>query len=480
MKKIIAGILLAAMMVGTLAACSLGTKKTSSDDVPTLVWYVPGDQQPDLAQINEEANKIVEPAIGARIDLRFIDTGAYSQKLDMMMASQEEFSLCFVGYLYNYAKAVEKGGLYDITDLLAETDLESLFPDYCWNAAKYNSRIYGLPNQQIMVSSYCEMVRKDLAEKYNLDVNSIYSLKDLEPFLDEIKKNETGIFPANVHWAQFFNDLRANPTYETITSQVTYDRATGKVFPFYDEKGLYEKAKALHEWYKKGYIRADVATLKDDSDFRAGKYALINNYYLPSVENDVKNTTGHEYICLPNTITNGILKTNSILATCTAVSATCKYPEKAVAFLELINKNKDLYNLICFGIEGKHYEKLDDEYIKVEKSSGYFPNAAWKFGNQFNAYLQEGQERDEWDKTVELNEKATRSGILGLFFDTDEILTELAQVSKVWNKYDVMINRGGIDPDTYWEDMKTDFKKAGIEKVVSLYQKQIDEFLAKK
>ena len=79
-----------------------------------------------------------------------------------------------------------------------------------------------------------------------------------------------------------------------------------------------------------------------------------------------------------------------------------------------------------------------------------------------------------------MNEKATRSGILGLFFNTDEILTELAQVSKVWNKYDVMINRGGIDPDTYWEDMKADFKKAGIEKVVNLYQKQIDEFLAKK
>ncbi len=34
-----------------------------------------------------------------------------------------------------------------------------------------------------------------------------------------------------------------------------------------------------------------------------------------------------------------------------------------------------LYNLITQGIEGKHYERIDADFIKPIENSGYAPNA---------------------------------------------------------------------------------------------------------
>ena len=67
------------------------------------------------------------------------------------------------------------------------------------------------------------------------------------------------------------------------------------------------------------------------------------------------------------------------------ISRTSKNPEKAFKFIELVNTDKDLYNLICFGIEGKHYNLDENGRVVFNDQGGYIPKACWKFGNQFNA-----------------------------------------------------------------------------------------------
>lgn len=147
----------------------------------------------------------------------------------------------------------------------------------------------------------------------------------------------------------------------------------------------------------------------------------------------------------------------------------------------MINTDKDLYNMICFGLEGVHYTKLDDTHIEQIPNSGYAPNAAWKLGNQFNAYLMEGQANDTWEKTKEINDIGIKSPIIGIYFNTDDIRTELTQIEKVQKEYlDAFINTGVEDPAVYWDDYVAAMEKAGIEKVLEEYQKQIDAFLAGK
>ena len=47
-----------------------------------------------------------------------------------------------------------------------------------------------------------------------------------------------------------------------------------------------------------------------------------------------------------------------------AVASTCKNPEKALEFLNLTYTDKDVINLIIYGIEGKDYVKVSDNVVK--------------------------------------------------------------------------------------------------------------------
>ena len=52
------------------------------------------------------------------------------------------------------------------------------------------------------------------------------------------------------------------------------------------------------------------------------------------------------------------------------IGKNSKNPEKALKFIELINTNEELYNLICFGIEGKHYYLDENKQVEYIDNSG--------------------------------------------------------------------------------------------------------------
>ena len=89
-KRLICSLLTAAML---LPAVGCGQKKEAQtqEDV-TLTWYVPGDKQPDHELVMEEVNKLIEPKIGAKLDIKFIDMGSFVERMKMNMAAQSEFA----------------------------------------------------------------------------------------------------------------------------------------------------------------------------------------------------------------------------------------------------------------------------------------------------------------------------------------------------------------------------------------------------
>jgi len=67
----------------------------------------------------EEANKIIEEEIGARIDLQYLS--GYNDNMNMIMAAQEEFDLCFTSDWSNpYTVGLENESYIPITDLINE------------------------------------------------------------------------------------------------------------------------------------------------------------------------------------------------------------------------------------------------------------------------------------------------------------------------------------------------------------------------
>lgn len=474
------GLALLLMGITVLGTASCGTEK-KADDVPTLTWYMQGDEPKDMLAVEEAANEILVPAIGAKLDMVYIDAAAYTERMNMNMASGDAFDLCFVGYINKFLNAVENGGLLAIDEYLEDcTKLKEALPEYVFEAGKYEGETYAIPNWQISASSYALYIYKDLADEYGLNLDEIKTLYDIEPFLAWVKETHPDIFPFQSGGGGGFDGKDVKSNYMEIVNgigAVLNEDGTLTAVNNMDRENADREAKLMRDWYEKGYIRQDISTVTSQADDeKAGRYACWRATYKPGANEEYQAVRNREVVSVQ--ISNAQLSEAMIRNTMIGVGANSKHPEKAVKFIEEINTNPDLYNLIAFGIEGKHYT-LEDGYVQYKEDSLYNPGMTWRFGNQFNAYLLPGQSKDTWEQTIKFNEEADKTPLFGFAFNSDRVKTEMAQLSQIYSKYPSL--KTGAEPvESYWERMKQELENANIDKVVAEAQRQIDEFLADK
>lgn len=474
-QRILAALLAAAMGMG-LASC--GEKQQQSGEVPTLKWYMQGEAPQDLASVMEAANEILVDKIGAKVDMVYIDSGSYTQRMNMNMASGDDYDVCFVGYVNPFVNAVQNGGLLALDEYLEDcTALKESLPDFVFKAGMYDGETYAIPNYQIMSNAFALYVYKDLADEYGLELDKIETLHDIEPFLEWVKTAHPDIYPFETGQGGGLDGM-ADPTYELPTNGVAVVYDGMKACRETDLEDSDDEARLMREWYEKGYIRQDISLVTDQStDEKAGKYACWRATYKPGANEEYAAVRGREVVSVQ--ISKGMLSSSLARQTMLGVGVNTKYSEKAVALIQEMNTNKELYNLIAFGIEGKHFDLNEEGKVVYRENSGYEPGMTWRFGNQFNAYLLADQDDDTWEKTIEFNESSSESPLFGFTFNTDKVKTEVAQISQIYQKYPS--RKTGAEPvDNYWETLKSELEAANIGRVVEEMQAQVDEFLASK
>lgn len=474
MLKRVVTLLLTAVLILCMAAC--GGDKAVNSEVPELTWLVPGDTQNDTASVMAEVNKIIEPAIGAKLKLTFIDAGSFSEKMNMFMASQNDFDIAFTGYVNKYRGAVENEGLEPLTELI-KTEAPKLFeaiPEYCWKDSRINGEIYAVPNVQVEFYQYCLYVQKELAEKYNLDPESIKVPNDIEPFLKQIKENEPDMYPIKPNgtlmwWKPFYEEV-----YTRTMMVIDSKGGSDKLLYLRDTPEFKLAVATLRDWYLKGYIRKDISSAtSDSSEVNNNKYAVIAGQWKPGQELDISRSRKKDYIAIK--IGDPYMINGNVNQAMTAIGVNSKHKKEAIKLLEMVNTNNDLYNLIGYGIKDKHYKINADGFLEFIDGSGYKPNAGWKFGNQFNAYIVNGQSSDVWKITEQMNNDARKSPILGFTPDTSEISNKLAQMTAILDEYESM-NQGSQDYNEFKDTMAQRLASAGEKEVFDTLQKQIKEF----
>jgi putative aldouronate transport system substrate-binding protein len=161
------------------------------------------------------------------------------------------------------------------------------------------------------------------------------------------------------------------------------------------------------------------------------------------------------------------------------VPNACKAPDKAVQMLNLMFSNADVENTLAWGIEGKHYEKKADGTIGfpagiTQQNSAYYTGNPWMFGNEFNAFVWEGNPLDIWEQTKQFNQKSQKSKAMGFIYDPTPVKTEIAALTNVYTQYKRGLESGSVDPNTVLPQFQAKLKASGIDKVVAEKQKQFD------
>lgn len=498
MKKILACLMAGAMLTGALAGCQ--GESGSQSETPSnsengkeeveLVWYVAGSgPQADTDTVAQEWNKYLKEKLNCTLKIVETDFGNYDTKMQTTIAGQTKFDMCYTAnWSNNYYTNVNKKAFLELDSLIDEyaPDLKKDIPETGWEAVKVGGKIYAIPNQQIWAMTNVIYLTKESVEKYNFDVSTVKGLKDLEPLFAAFKADNPDKYPMAFSSGGALDFLTFNMGYDEMAGRhipgvIMLDDENLKVVNQFELPQVQEHYKLMYDWNQKGYIRKDASTVSDaNADKKAGKHIMgFGGTYKPGGRQaEEANFGGKELIEIK--VSDSWLPTSGITATMTAISRTSEHPDRAMEFLNLFNTDATLYNLVTKGIEGKHYERVDDTFIKINKDAGYYPNADWMYGNQFLAYLSEGQGENDWADTIEINENAKPSPALGFAFDSTKVQTEMASVQAVVKEYELALDSGSVNPEEKLPEFLDKLEKAGCQKIMDEIQRQLDEWKASK
>ncbi|MFZ5351719.1 MAG: ABC transporter substrate-binding protein [Bacillota bacterium] len=474
----------------TLSGCA-GSKSAMSlpEDDPSkpyeIMWYFIGNgQQEDTAAVEAKINEYLKDKINATVKLQCYSYGEYPDKLKAIIGSGQQFDICFTSSWANHYKPNAAKGAYvklnDYLDKYMPKTKEALGSTFL-DGATVNGDLYAIPCNKEQAHQWGFIIKKDLADKYGFDLTTIKKLEDIEPMLKVIKENEPGVYPLEALDGESPIKLL---DFDTIGDDkcpgVVYNNSKDlKVFNEFETPEMMQYFKTMRKFYLAGYIRQDAATVTNyDDDEKAGKIFAAVKSLKPGKDVEMSNQHGFQWVQVE--ITPPVISNRDTTGSMMAISVTSKNPIRAMKFLELVNSDKYLNNLINFGIENVHYVKKGENTIaagpQVEK---YNPGIGWVFGNQFLNYLYENEDPQKWAKFKEFNKKATGTQTLGFTFDPSKIKTEIAACTDVWQKYIPSLETGSVDPEEWLPKAIEEFKKAGLDKVIAEKQAQLNAWAKK-
>lgn len=471
-KKIIALAVCAIMSISTFTACSGSDSENKSTEPAKLKWYAIGAEPKDLQLVLAEANKYLLDKMNATIDMQFIDYGDYTQKLGVTINSGESFDLAFTcSWAGDYLGNATKGGFLELNDYLETTgkDMKAAIDQRFWDGATINGKIYAVPNQKEISTAPMWVFTKEYIDKYKIPYENLHTLQDLEPWLKVIKENEPDVVPLYItkgfSGPQYFDQL-IDPV------GVEYGDDTLTIKNMFETDKMKEDLKVLRKYYKLGYINADSATAQDD---KAVKRFITKGDGQPFAE--ILWSKDLTYEVVATQIMDSYITNASTTGSMIAVSSNSKNKEKSVEFLNLLNTDKYLRNLINYGIEGTHYEKVGEGQIKlIEENRTKYQVGYYSLGNLFITDVLNNEPKDKWDVFRAFNNAAKSSPALGFKFERSEVSNEIAAVNNVLEEFKATLYSGSVDIDEYLGKLNNKLKEQGIDKIIKEMQTQIDEW----
>ncbi len=491
--KFISTLCVLTLMLTALAACggskpasttdgSQATPDTSKDaettskDIPTLTWWTIGGQVPNnFSKAVDAMNAYTAEKIGVKVDIKVASWGEWDTKMNTIVNTGEPFDIMFTNS-GKYSKQVAMGAFADITDLVqSETpDLYKLIPEKVWEGTKIGGKYYSVPTYKDSALTQYWVFDDKYVQKYNIDINNIKTLQDLDKPLRDMKAGEgKSFYPLPMTQGEglngFFND------YDDLTLGfppigVKADDASRTVVSVLEQPDIMANLKLLHQWYQDGIINPDAPTKTENDKGRPFFAAQA----FPGAEVSWQiNDAIEKYNMVQHY--GPIYTTSTIQGSLNAISANSKYKKEALKYLELVNTDPKLRNMLAFGELGVDYNNVDGEKV-IERTSDTWPLAAYTQGTFFNLAVTKGAPEDQWEQVKKLNDAATSSTVLGFALDITDLQTEVANCQAVWDKYKYELITGASDPETMVPKITDELKSAGMDTIMQAAQEQINNY----
>lgn len=450
-----------------------------SEKTVNLIWYTIGTPQKDVDRVMEEVSKYTKEKINATVTMKMIDWGDYQQKMQVNVASGEPMDIIFTSAGgFDYVQNARKGAFMVLDDLLEQygKDLKNTIDPAFLEGSKVDGHNYGIPANKELPQQEVWRFNKQFLDKYNLDIANVRSLESIEPLLKTIKENEPTItaFAMDKNYVPY---VPYDYIVQNLPMAVKLDTTDYKIVNILETQEMKDALTLMRKYYKAGYIAPEAATTGSTSDLMtSGQWFMDRAQTQPSADNLWSQSYGYPVVSTP--ASDAIITNTSVQGSIMAISANSEYPEKAMEFLNLLNTDPVLRNMVDSGIEGVHYKKTDDTHYENLPESKNYDMPSYSLGNNMLLYLNANDPDDKWEQFKTFNAAGVDSPILSFNFDSTKVASEMAAVQNVKEQYWSSLMTGTVEPDEFLPKAIEKFKEAGLDKVIAEAQAQLDAWRA--
>ena len=502
MKKRILAAMLTLSMVVSMTACGnseAGGSKDSAknngngDEPYTVTMVLNGSTQPDEERIEQKINEILEPELNANLDIVVLPWASASQQLQLMLSGDEKIDV-FYTQATNAVQYMNAGQIIDMSELIDKygTNIKQIYGEDIAKINQIEGFVYGVPNQIERGSIPAVFMRKDLVEKYNIDISQIKEPKDLESVFETVKAGEpdmTMLYSINDGDTPVTRLFRGDNLSDNNYLGVLMDQTNStKLENFFATDWFKDTTTMLYNWYQKGYISQDAGTNTENwrTVCKAGNLFSLFFAYHPGTPVEFESSTGYDFEIVPF-YNEPIINSSSYNGVTFSIAQNSENPEKTMEVLDYIYGSSEIMNLLNWGEQDKDYviEDADNGIINFPEgitsdNAGYNLNLGWELPNQFIAYKWTGSDPQLWEKMEEFNGSAKSSKAVGFLFDSSNYSSEIAALSNIVKQYSGALYSGSGDPDELIPELLEALDDAGINEVIQAKQEQLDAFLAAK
>ena len=469
-----------------------------------LVAYILGDLPADGQRIYDLVNAELKKTINAEIEWKYLSWGEHGTRYPLLFTSREDFDLIFTAPQWaHYESTVGMGGFEPITDMLLRRyapDLLTFVPQEAWNQVKINGVAYAVPSGQANLRSDVFAVRGDFLEMAG--IKDITTFEQLTSFFDWVAKNPGrtgGVSPLGAYTGGFLypyfrqnnqNYLSGSP-YELLLYNIMQPNNT-KVEYLLDQSWFRQYCLDMKRFYEAGFWSRDslASTSTYQENFLRGQAAAFS-WNIGSVLNFLSQADAEH----PNWKTtfvdpaqSGYKLVEDYNNNNFAVNAFSNKKERALMALNELFSNKTINRLICYGVEGTHYNLVNEKfYTPGSRSTSYTPLGncpSWAIKNtayaleQYIANPTAHQQKEQQLRAIWERNQAPYHPLTRFTFDTSNITTQIAMINTIEEQYYTPLISGMAgDVDAAIATLRTQLDRAGIQAVLAEAQKQVQAYM---
>lgn len=400
MKKLVAALLCAAMLVPTLAGCGSDAKGSSSSGTesssgevskePITFTVFAKDPNAQYEDFQSPVAKKITEATGVTLKMEY-PVGDIKEKVGIMLASGEYPDMMFLGG--EMGPFVEAEALMDLTDKIADSKNISKMVEGYVNRLKYSMEdqsIYALPGYGAFDAKWEPSQGTWISHKAVMDAGypDIKTLADVEKIIsDYVAANPTVDGQPTIGLSFATDDWRWQSSVGNASGAVTGLAADGN---WYIDPETYEATYRFaldshREYYRwlnhmndTGLLDPEVFTQKYDqysAKIAAGRVVALQDegWQIREGQNALRAAGKDElmYGIYPaqlddKTISGDFIEKGYVAGMGMSISSTCKDPDRAFAFLDWMASDEGQI-LNNWGIEGVNYTIEDGKRVISEE-----------------------------------------------------------------------------------------------------------------